>query len=83
MKAPLTGLVAALALATPAWACTLCHSPTALGVRHLLLEHDLARNAAALAAPIPVLLAAILFAARDPRRPAARERKTPPEEIRA
>lgn len=59
----------AIALAAAPWpahACTICHSPTALGVRHLLLEHDLWRNAAAVAAPIPILLAAILFAARPP-----------------
>jgi hypothetical protein len=38
-----------------------------MGVRHLLLHHDLARNAAAIAAPVPILLAAILFAARQSR----------------
>jgi hypothetical protein len=68
MRAALSGLLAAAASASPAWACTLCHSPTALGVRHLLLHHDLARNAAALAAPLPVLLAVILVAAREPGR---------------
>ncbi|MGA0607330.1 hypothetical protein ACO2Q0_15170 [Phenylobacterium sp. VNQ135] len=57
---------AATFAASPAYACTLCHSPTALGVRHLLLEHDFWRNAAALGAPIPILAAAILFAARGP-----------------
>jgi hypothetical protein len=55
-------------LAGPAAACTICHSPTALGVRHLLLHHDLGRNAAAVAAPIPILLAAIAVAGRAPRR---------------
>jgi hypothetical protein len=54
--------------ATPVAACTLCHSPTALGVRRLLLEHDPLRSAAALAAPFPLLLAGILLAARPPRR---------------
>lgn len=54
--------------ASAAHACTICHSPTAMGVRHLLLEHDLARNAAAVATPIPILLAAILIAAREPAR---------------
>ncbi len=53
--------------AGPAYACTVCHSPTAASVRHLLLEHDLARNAAALALPVPFLLAAIFIAAREPR----------------
>lgn len=64
----LAGLAVSLA-AAPAHACSLCHSPTALGVRHLLLEHDLMRNAAAVAAPLPILLAAILLAARTPQRP--------------
>jgi hypothetical protein len=73
MKA-LSGLaLAALSLATPAAACTLCHSPTALGVRHLLLHHELGRNVAAVAAPIPLLVAAILLAA-GPRDPPRRDR---------
>lgn len=55
-------------VATPALACTVCHSPTALGVRHLVLEHDFFRNAAALATPVPLLIAAIIFAAREPGR---------------
>lgn len=59
--------------ATPAAACTLCHSPTALGVRHLILEHDLARNAAAIVAPLPFLIAAIVFAAREARPSGERE----------
>jgi hypothetical protein len=70
-----TALVLALAVmstAAPAGACTLCHSPTAMGVRHQLLQHDLARNAAAVAAPLPLLLAMILFAAREPGRRADR-----------
>lgn len=65
--ATLLGLGLALT-AAPAFACTICHTPTALGVRHLVLHHDLGRNAAAVAAPVPFLLAAILLAARDPRR---------------
>jgi hypothetical protein len=60
-------------IASPALACTICHSPTALGVRHLLLEHDLARNAAAVASPLPLLLAAILgVAGRSSRAPETR-----------
>lgn len=66
-KAASAGLAAAL-LATPAAACTICHSPTSLGLRHLLLEHDLARNAAAIASPLPLLVAAIMLAAKEPRR---------------
>jgi hypothetical protein len=69
MKAGLATLAVGMTLAaTPAAACTICHTPTALGVRHLLLEHDLARNIAAIATPIPILLAAIMFAAREPQR---------------
>jgi hypothetical protein len=63
-------IIAGVALASPtaAAACALCHSPAALGLRHLFLHHDLGRNAAALAAPLPFLLAAILIAVREPRR---------------
>jgi hypothetical protein len=56
--------------AAPALACSICHTPTALGVRHQLFQHDFAANAAAIAAPIPILLAAILLVAREPRRTA-------------
>jgi len=66
----LLGLTIA-ALAEPASACTICHSTASADLRHQLLEHDLLRNAAALAAPIPILLAAILIAAREPRRRAS------------
>ncbi|WP_426166656.1 hypothetical protein [Sandarakinorhabdus sp. DWP1-3-1] len=56
---------AALALsAAPAAACNICHSPTALGVRHLLFDHDFLANAAAVAAPVPVLLAIVFAVAR-------------------
>jgi hypothetical protein len=54
-----------LLLPQPAWACTICHSPTAFGVRHLLFEHDFVRNAAAVAAPIPLLLAIVAVALRE------------------
>jgi len=60
--------IAAAAWAGPALACTLCHSQAAISVRHQLLEHDLAANAAAVAAPIPLLLGAILLIARQPRK---------------
>jgi pimeloyl-ACP methyl ester carboxylesterase len=60
-------LLAAM-LATPAAACTLCHSPTSLGVRRLLLEQDPASSLAAIAAPLPVLVALILLAAWEPGR---------------
>jgi hypothetical protein len=65
--------LAVMSVAAPAEACTLCHSPTALGVRHQLLQHHLVRNAAAIAAPLPLLLAMILFAAREPRPQIARD----------
>ncbi|HEV2531599.1 hypothetical protein [Phenylobacterium sp.] len=65
--------LAALMAAAPATACTLCHSPGAAAVRHQLLHADLVRNAAAVAAPIPLLLAMILFAAGGPARRSARD----------
>ena len=62
-------LVLGLALiSSPAIACTICHTPTSMGVRRLILNHDLLRNAAAIVTPVPLLLAAILLAARAPRR---------------
>lgn len=74
MKAGLITVAVGMAfMATPAAACTICHTPTALGVRHLLLEHDFARNAAAVATPIPILLAAVAFAALEPRRRKGRQ----------
>jgi hypothetical protein len=44
--------------ATPAWACTLCHSRTAEAVRAAVLGPDFISNCAALAAPAPVLIMA-------------------------
>lgn len=55
-----------LAAPAPAWACTICHSPTAWGVRHLLLEHEFLSNLAAVAAPLPLLLAIVALVAREP-----------------
>lgn len=52
-------LVAALLAPGPAFACTLCHSDTADRVRAALLGTDLLANAAAVLAPVPLLLAAI------------------------
>jgi hypothetical protein len=64
------GLLAVLVLmvGAPALACTICHSPTSMGVRHQVFEHDFLSNAAALAAPIPILLAAVFALAREPRK---------------
>ena len=60
MRARLVLIAALLSLtAGPAWACTICHTPE---------EHDLRRNASALAAPMPLLLAAIWLAAAWPGR---------------
>jgi hypothetical protein len=56
-----------LASGGKALACILCHSATAMGVRHQLFEHDFMSNAAGVAAPVPILLAAILWLAREPR----------------
>ena len=48
MRVRLVLIAALLSLtAGPAWACTICHTPE---------EHDLRRNASALAAPMPLLL---------------------------
>lgn len=58
---------AALVAPAPAFACTICHSPTAWGVRHLLLEHDVLHHLAAISAPLAVLLAIIAIIAREPR----------------
>ena len=61
----LLAAAAALVVATPAWACTLCHTPTAREVRHWVLEHDFGTNLMAIALPIPLLLGAIVLAGRD------------------
>jgi hypothetical protein len=37
-----------------------------MGVRHQFFEHDFLSNAAAVAAPIPILLMAVLLVAREP-----------------
>lgn len=46
----------------PAFACTLCHSDLAEQVRAALFGPDLLLNAAAVLAPVPVLLLAIWLA---------------------
>ncbi|MBB5715190.1 hypothetical protein FHS94_002031 [Sphingomonas aerophila] len=48
--------------AAPAWACTLCHSRTAEEVRAAIFGADFLGNVAALALPVPVLVAAVLAA---------------------
>jgi len=55
---------AAMMSAAPAWACTLCHSNVAEQVRAALFGVDFWSNLGAVAAPIPLLLGAVLFAAR-------------------
>lgn len=63
----------ALALAAaPAHACTLCHTPTAREVRHVVLEHGFAGNLMAIALPLPLLLAAIYVAGLERRGTARR-----------
>jgi hypothetical protein len=61
-----TAITALIGSGGPALACTICHTETSLGVRHQFFEHDLLSNAAAVAAPVPILLAAVLLLARDP-----------------
>jgi hypothetical protein len=51
-------LLTALATSAPASACTLCHSDPAREVRAALFGPDLLANAAAIVAPMPILLAA-------------------------
>ena len=51
-----------------AHACNICHTETSQSVRHQVLEHGLGGNAASVAAPLPVLLAAILLFAGSPTR---------------
>lgn len=58
-----TSLVAMTA-ASPAWACTLCHSRTAEDVRAAILGPDLWSNLGALAAPLPLLVAAVALVRR-------------------
>lgn len=45
-------------LASPAGACSLCHTPTAVAVRAAVLA-DLLPNLLALAAPVPVFVLAV------------------------
>ena len=68
----LVGTASAVALlrqAGVAAACTLCHSETAAEVRARLLSEDPLSNLAALAVPLPLILAALLVLAlpREPR----------------
>lgn len=51
----------AIASATPAWACTLCHSRLAEDVRAAVLGPDFWSNLAMLAAPAPILAGAVLI----------------------
>ncbi len=58
-------LLAPLALlATPAGACSLCHTPTAVAVRAAVLGPDLLPHLLALAAPAPVFVLAVLLLRR-------------------
>ena len=51
-------------LASPAAACSLCHTPTAVAVRAAVLGPDLFPHLLALAAPAPVLGLAVLLLRR-------------------
>ena len=52
-------------LASPAAACSLCHTPTAVAVRAAVFGADLIPHLLALAAPAPVLAAAVLILRRS------------------
>lgn len=51
-------------LASPAAACSLCHTPTAVAVRAAVFGPELIPNLLALAAPAPVLGLAVLLLRR-------------------
>ncbi len=51
-------------LASPAGACSLCHTPTAVAVRAAVLGPDLFTNLLALTAPVPVFVLAVLLLRR-------------------
>ena len=53
-----------LLAASPAWACTLCHSRVGAAVRAAVLGPDVLSNCAALIAPVPALLIAACAARR-------------------
>lgn len=75
---PFRSLVVALALvlaALPAQACTLCHTPTAREVRHVVLEHGFAGNLMAIVLPLPLLLAAVYAAGLERRVPATKAKR--------
>ena len=60
-----SALLTPLALvASPAGACSLCHTPTAVAVRAAVLGMDLLPNLTALTAPVPVLALAVVLARR-------------------
>jgi hypothetical protein len=61
LAAPLVPLALILP-AAPAWACTLCHSRTAEEVRAAVFGADFLSNVAALALPVPILVAAVIAA---------------------
>lgn len=51
-------------LASPANACSLCHTSTAVAVRAAVLGPDLFTNLFALTAPVPVFVLAVLLLRR-------------------
>lgn len=65
MRSARASVAVLLALnASPAWACTLCHSDTAARVRAEVLGPHFAANLLALAALVPALLVAVLVVRR-------------------
>ena len=61
MMAGLVALIAALSSASPALACTLCHSRTAEDVRAAIFGADFWGNVGALVSPVPVFLLAVFL----------------------
>ena len=68
VRASYGAAVAWLFLATPAFACTLCHSEPALSVRARLMEPDLAWNVATILLPLTGLLAIVAWVAYEPKK---------------
>lgn len=66
MRRAAFGVVAGIATgASPAAACTLCHSSAGDAIRMAMLGPDFWPGLAALAAPAPILVAAVLLVRRN------------------
>lgn len=58
----ITTAIDRLAVAPAVYACTLCHSPGALELRHMIFEHGFLNNLVSLALPLPLLIGVIYLA---------------------